>query len=123
MSLLKTEMRRSCVAQRGVSQGAAITLVTCASGYRATFECAQKCASVLGNRGLVDYETEGERLPVFFIYTEEMHRSLAKLAETFSVALVDTVTDDSGTRFALVWKIAPTRAATENQGGMDLDEY
>jgi hypothetical protein len=128
MSLIPQETRRSYAAQRGVSQGASITLTSVSGGYQALLDCARKCALVLGTRHL-----DGERL---LIPTEELHRSITKLAETFSVALVDTTTDETGTRFVLVWKIQPRangvvvpadEAATvqpdPNQGSLDLDEY
>ncbi len=119
MSLLLTEMRRSYAAQRQVSQGAAITLVANCSGYEARFECAQRCASVLGERHLI---MEGNMPLVFRIPGKDLHRSITKLAESFSVALVDTVTDEGGTRFVLVWKISPA-AKAETLATIDLDQY
>lgn len=120
MSLLLQEMRRTYAAQRGVSQGASITLAAVSGGFQARFECAEKCKSVLDSRWL---STLG--IPVFSIPVEEVHRSITKLAETFSVALVDTVTDETGTRFVLVWKIVPR--AVEMQVAVsteeNLDEY
>lgn len=135
MSLLHDTMRRTYAAQRGVSQGAHITLAASSGGYTARFECATRAASILGSRNL----SGDPKTPVLLIPTEDLHRSITKLAETFSIALVDTVTDDQGgTRFALVWKIMPTKAMlpallddamklfTEkaNQGNeVNLDEY
>lgn len=131
MSQVLAEMRRTYAAQRGVSQGASLTLVSASGGYTARFECATRCALALGDRNLVHAEP-----PLYLIPTESLHKSITKLAESFSVALVDTTTDDAGTRFVLVWKIQPkvnpaglpeeTVAAPEpdpNQGSLDLDEY
>lgn len=122
--LIHDTMRRTYAAQRGVSQGAHITLFAAAAGgYTARFECATRAAGVLGSRNL----SGDPKCPVLLIPTEDLHRSITKLAETFSIALVDTVTDDQGgTRFALVWKISPTRKAKEQLltiGESDLDEY
>lgn len=102
-SLLTETLRRTYVAQRGVSQGASVTLTAGSGGYSARFECAQRCASVLGTRNFYDNP------PFFEIPTEDLHKSITKLSETFSVALLDTVTDDQGTRFVLVWKVNPSK--------------
>lgn len=133
-SLLTQEMRRTYAAQRGVSQGASITLAAVSGGFQARFECARRCAEVLGTRNIF----EGCQNEItFLIPMEDAHKSITKLAETFSVALVDTVTDEQGSRFVLVWKIVPTRKdntesdrllaeifTDSNQGTTDeLDEY
>jgi hypothetical protein len=124
-SLIAEEMRRSYLAQRGVSQGAGITLVSASQGWVARLDCAKRCALVLGERYSADFG-EGE---ICGIPNEEMARALAKLSESFSVALVDTVTDDQGTRFVLIYKIpAAVKPEQEiapdpNQGSLDLDEY
>jgi hypothetical protein len=122
MSLVTTERRRSYAAQRGVSQGASLTLVSMSGGYRASFECAQRAALVLGTRHL-----SGDTL---LIPTEEMSQSLGKLeAHGFSIALVDTVTDEQGSRFVLVWRIVPRAEPVTvemvdlNQGSLNLDDY
>lgn len=99
MSLLLQEMRRTYAAQRGVSQGASITLAAVSGGFQARFECATRASQVLGDRNMRD--------AILHIPLEDSYKSIMRLAETFSVALVDTVTDDSGTRFVLVWKIVP----------------
>lgn len=101
-SLVLTESRKSYAAQRGVSQGAAITLIAASGGYAARFECTIRAALVLGDRNLTNHG-----FPAMLIPTEDVHRAITKLAQTFSVALVDTVTDEAGTRFVLVWKIVP----------------
>jgi len=109
MSLLYDEMRSAYRAQRGVSQGASITLVSRSGGYSAFFDCAAKCSYVLGSRHLEDRGDAKQRLPVYTIPTEELHVSITKLADQFSVALVDLVTDEKGSRFVLVWKIVPSK--------------
>lgn len=132
MSLIQAETRRTYTAQRGVSQGASVTLVSVSGGYEARMNCATRCALVLGDRNL----TKDFGFPSLFVPTEDICRALTALTETFSVALVDTVTDDAGTRFVLVWKINPRGSATSqpsdpvpaaepdpNQGNLNLDEY
>lgn len=112
--LLHQEMRRTYAAQRGVSQGASITLAAVSGGFAARFECAQRAAAIIGDRNMQD--------AILTIPIEEAHKSIMKLSETLSVALVDTVTDECGTRFVLVWKITPMRkevVATTDE----LDEY
>jgi hypothetical protein len=111
-------MRRTYAAQRGVSQGASVTLAAVFGSYQARFECAQRAAQVLGHGALQD----GHFL---FIATEDVYRTVTKLTETLSVALVDTVTDDKGSRFVLVWRITPTRKEVEVSGAPtdELDEY
>jgi hypothetical protein len=74
-----------------------VTLAAVSGGWAARFECARRCSAILGTRNL-----ENE---ILFIPMEEIHKSILKLAESLSVALVDTVTDDKGTRFVLVWRI------------------
>lgn len=114
-SLIAEEMRRSYLAQRGVSQGAGITLVLHSQEWRATHDCAKRCEMILGERWSYDYGPAGA---VVIIPNEEMSRALAKLAENFSIALVDTVTDDQGTRFVLIWKI-PAVVRNEVGGGFE----
>ncbi len=106
-------MRKTHAAVRGVSQGAAVTLFLASGGFQATLGCAKACADVLGEKHLTDYGMKGEHLPVFTIPTEEVQKSLAKLSETLSIALVDTVTDENGTRFVLLWRIGSTTKAKE----------
>jgi hypothetical protein len=98
--LLTQERRRTYAAQRGVSLGASVTLAAVSGGWAARFDCARRCSAILGTRNL-----ENE---ILFIPMEDIHKSILKLTETLSVALVDTVTDDKGSRFVLVWKIVPT---------------
>jgi hypothetical protein len=115
-SLFTQEMRRTYAAQRGVSQGASVTLAAVSGGWAARFECARRCAAILGTRNLEN--------DVLLIPMEDIYKSILKLSETLSVALVDTVTDDKGSRFVLVWKIVPNRVLV---GALcltdELDEY
>lgn len=119
-SLILDEMRRTYAAQRGVSQGASVTLTAVSGGFQARFDCARRCAAILGSRNLADNP------PSLLIPTDEVFVSVQKLSQTLSVALVDTTTDETGTRFVLVWKIlpkpdlVPVAAATEEY---NLDEY
>lgn len=120
-SLLTQEMRRTYAAQRGVSQGAHITLAAVSGGWQARFECARRCAHVLGTRNLI---TDYEETIIFTIPMEEIHKSITKLADTFSVALVDSVIDEQGSRFVLVWKIVSNRVLVGALIAADeLDEY
>jgi hypothetical protein len=100
VGLLIQEMRRTYAAQRGVSLGASVTLAAVSGGWAARFECARRCSAILGTRNLEN--------DVLLISMEDIHKSILKLTETLSIALVDTVTDDKGSRFVLVWRIAPT---------------
>jgi hypothetical protein len=112
--LLTQEMRRTYAAQRGVSQGASVTLAAVSGGFAARFECARRCSAILGTRNMEN--------DVLLIPMEDIHKSILKLTETLSVALVDTVTDENGTRFVLVWRITPTRKEVEVPTD-ELDEY
>lgn len=130
MSLLHNEMRSAYRAQRGVSQGAGITLVSRSGGFSAFFECATRCSQLLGNRQLENRGSDSESIPVFTIPTQDLHRAITKLSETISVALVDLATDETGSRFVLIWKIPAKLPNAEgeitddpNQGKFNLDEY
>jgi hypothetical protein len=114
--LVIQEMRRTYAAQRGVSQGASVTLAAVSGGFAARFECARRCEQVLGNRGWQD-----DSHTIFLIPIQDLHSAIMKLSETLSVALVDTVTDENGTRFVLVWRITPTKALPAPTD--ELDEY
>lgn len=116
MSQILSETRRTYAAQRGVSQGASITLFFSSGGFSARFECAKRAASVLGSRHYSDFLH-----PHILIPTEELHKSIMRLSEEFSIALVDTVTDEKGTRFVLVWKITPQ--GKKEEVALDLDQY
>lgn len=120
MALVLDEMRRTYAAQRGVSQGAALTLAAHIGGYQARFECAKRCAEILGDRHL---EQHGDGIALYHIPLEELHRSITKLALTYSVALVDTVTDEQGSRFVLVWRINPPSRAAATAQPESLDDY
>ena len=107
-SLIAEEMRRAYLAQRGVSQGAGITLVSVSQGWMGRLDCAKRVEMIFGNR----FMNTSPDWPACYIPNEDMSRALAKLAENFSIALVDTVTDDQGTRFVLIHKV-PANANKE----------
>lgn len=120
-SIILDEMRRTYAAQRGVSQGASVTLTAVSGGFQARFDCARRGAAILGSRNFYNVDP-----PSLLIPTDEVFVSVQKLSQTLSVALVDTTTDETGTRFVLVWKIlpkpdlVPVATATEEY---NLDEY
>lgn len=131
MSQVLDETRRSYAAQRIASRGAAITLCPKSAGYEARFDCATRAAEILGTRHLTDYATPPERLPILTIPWDDTYKAIQKLAERYSVALIETVTDEGGTRFVLVWKIdahanevvAPDTATEAIPAGDNLDDY
>lgn len=125
MSTFYDTKRASHQQQRAVSQGAGITLVVGAGVYSASFECAEHIARVLGSRELKD-AGDGifESIPVYKIPTEEMFSALQKLALKYSIALVELVCERNGSRFVLVWKIAPTLSLqTPPPASQNLDDY
>lgn len=101
MSLFLESKRAMYRAQRVASHGASITLVASAGAYVAHFDCAQKVASVLGEREMVDL---GDGVLRYAIPMDEMNRALVKLSLRFSIALVDTIED----RFVLVCTVPQT---------------
>jgi len=130
MGLFTDSMRETYRTQRIASQGASITLVSRCGEYVASFDCATRCAVILGDRNLIDAGTKSVPVPVFKIPIEDVHRSCMKLAETFSVALIDLVSDEKGSRFILVWKILPRAEEAKpeslpdpNQETLNLDDY
>ena len=111
--------------QRSASLGAGVTLVSGCGEYSALFECAAKCAEVLGNRQLEDLG-DGilDIVPSYKIPIEELNPALQKLSKRFSIALVEYVSDRMGGRFVALWRInasaaepAPTPPST------NLDDY
>lgn len=107
MSLFLETKRESYRAQRVASHGASLTLVAGAGAYVAQFDCAHKVASVLGTREMTDL---GDGVVQLSIPMDEVNRALVALAQKYSVALVDTITDSNGSRFVLVWTVAQTTA-------------
>jgi len=105
-----TELKRKGYAlQRTASLGAAITLVSGVGKFVAHFECATKCAEVLGNSGLDDIgDGVFEVIPRFKIATEDLSAALTKLNRRFSVALVDYICDKNGGRFVALCRLNPT---------------
>lgn len=126
MSALLDTRKASYQQQRAASQGAGITLVVGCGQFVATFECATRCAEVLGSRTLED-AGDGifEVIPIYKIPLEDISLALAKLSARFSVALVDVACDGkSNLRFVLVWKIVPQPSkAGPAQKEINWDEY
>ncbi len=123
---LSDHKRKGYASQRSASNGAAITLVAGPGCYIATFECATRCAEVLGNRalqdmgdGLLDY------LPTYRIPIEEMFIALGKLSKRFSIALIEYNLEKVGGRFVCLWKIPvePTTPTTPQPTSLNLDDY
>jgi len=115
--------------QRTASLGASLTLVSGAGEYSALFECATKCAEVLGDRQLKDLG-DGfiEFIPSYKIPTEEINGVLQKLSKRFSVALIEYVCDKTGGRFVPIWRIEKSQSLSEITpkplaAPIDLDEY
>jgi hypothetical protein len=111
--------------QRAASMGAAVTLVSGAGEFRATFECATRCAEVLGNRDLKDLG-DGilDVIPHYSIPTENLYSALGKLTSRFSVALVEYASTDNGGRFVCLWRINPTPSQPPTQGAStNADDY
>ncbi len=104
--------------QRSASGGASITLVSECGQYSALFECANRCAEVLGDRNLEDMG-DGllESIPAYNIPVEDLFSCLQKLATRFSVSLVEYAETKTGGRFVCLWRIVaavppPTGDAT-----------
>lgn len=120
--------------QRAASLGASITLVSGAGEYTALFECAKRCAEVLGASGMCDVG-DGilESILKYAIETGELNVSLQKLSKRFSVALVEYVADKSGARFVPIWRIErstvqateelPPTPETITTASTNLDDY
>jgi len=102
-----TELKRQGYRlQRTASHGAAITLVSRCNEYAAMFECATKCAQVLGERAMEDLG-DGilEVIPYYRIPTEELYAALQKLSQRFSIALVEYAFTRQGGQFVTLWRI------------------
>lgn len=110
--------------QRTASLGASITLVSGCGDYSALFECASKCAEVLGDRSLEDLG-DGilDIIPSYKIPTKDLHSALQKLTKRFSVALVEYVGD--GGFFVPIWRINPVAVepAQPPLPSTNLDDY
>lgn len=94
--------------QRSASNGAAITLVSRVGEFSAMFECAAKCAEVLGDRALEDVG-DGllEYIPQYHIPTEDLYSALEKLTKRFSVALLEFTFTKNGGQFVCLCRLAP----------------
>lgn len=125
MSIMFDTKRATHRAHRQASCGAAITLVAKPCEYLATFECATRCAEVLGAGGLTNVgDGIFESIPVYKIPLEDMQIACAKLSKQFSIALVDLVCHRDSTRFVPVWIIARTGPTpVTKQPVSTLDDY
>lgn len=103
--------------QRSASSGAAITLISYPGEYRAEFECATRCAEILGDRALTDLG-DGilDNIPCFRIPTEDLFSALTKLSQRFSIALVEYTLTRNGGMFVCLWRINPLPALGTNLG-------
>jgi hypothetical protein len=125
MSLMHETRKESHRAQRQVSGGAGITLVLGCGQLSASFECATRCAEMLGQTYLGE-AGDGflEIIPIFKIPMEDAASCLAKLTARYSVALVDMACGDKNSRFVLVWKIPATPAVTiPEKVSLNLEDY
>jgi len=86
---------------RAASQGASVSLLRGAGDYVATFGCATAVASLLGDRALC----LADKVPEYRIPIVEMASACAKLAQRFSIALVDVGMVNYEIQFVLLWKI------------------
>lgn len=95
---------------RAASQGASISLFHAAGEYVAMSNCAISVATVLGGKGthLAEGWTE-YRIP-----TDDMLSALMKLSQKHSIALLDVVCGEEGSRFVCIWKI-PVCGSAEPQ--------
>lgn len=116
--------RKGYQQQRNCSQGAAITLVSTAGEFRALFECATRCAEVLGSRELKDLG-DGiiEVIPQYTILSEDMFSALGKLTARFSVALVEYTHTRNGGQFVCLWRINPPASSTPPPASKDINDY
>jgi len=111
--------------QRSASMGAAITLVSRVGEFAAMFECATKCAEILGTRALEDVG-DGilESIPQYRIPTEDLYSAIEKLSKRYSVALLEFTFTKNGGRFVCLWRIAAGATETTHEApSTDLDEY
>lgn len=128
MSSLSGLKRQGYRLQRSASHGAAITLVSGCGYYSALFECASRCAEVLGNRSLED-KGDGilEIIPSYKIPTEDLFAALQKLSAKFSVALVEfSNAGKMGGMFVCIWRINPATIeplTTLTAASTNLDDY
>lgn len=127
MSQLYNIKRAGYGRQRQASQGAGITLVCGVEEYLATFECAKRISSILGIRELQDLgDGIYDSIPLFKIPFTDMAESLAKVAASYSVALVDIVCEKETSRFVLIWKVDCAKreeVAVIAEEKINLDDY
>lgn len=127
MSALLDTKKESHRAQQSAGAGAGITLVCGCGEYVASFDCASRCAELLGKRELRDMgDGIFESIPVYKIPLEEINGALLKLSARYSVALVDLACEKGSSRFVLVWKILPSASAASAipaKPSMDINDY
>lgn len=87
---------------RSASHGADLSLVSSYDGYHAAYDCAEKLSKVLGDAGRKDFGG----VPAYVVALADMPRSLEKLSEQYSVAILDQLPNDKNNlAWGLVWKI------------------
>lgn len=87
---------------RSASHGADLSLVSSYDGYHAAYDCAEKLSKVLGPDGRKDFGG----VPAYVVPLSEMPRSLEKLSEQYSIAILDNLPNDKNhLAWGLVWKI------------------
>lgn len=110
--------------QRGASNGAAITLIALPGEYRAQFECATKCAEVLGDRALIDVG-DGilDIIPTYRIPLEDLYAAITRLHQRFSVALVEYTLTSRGGQFVCLWRVNSTAQDLPETPSQDVNDY
>ena len=120
-----TELKRQgyCI-QRSASLGASITLVARVHEYTATFECAKRCAEVLGERALEDLG-DGilEVIPSYRIPLEDLCPSIEKLSKRYSVALVEYTFTKNGGQYVPLWRINRAAGNELPPEASDIPDY
>lgn len=124
-SPVETLKRKGYCLQRSASMGAAITLVSHVGEFSAMFECATRCAKVLGDRALKDMgDGITEVIPQYRIPAEDLCAALEKLSKHFSVALLEFTFTKNGGQFVCLWRIAVTENKTTYEApSTNLDDY
>jgi len=117
-SLFHSTKLSSYRAIRGASQGASVSLLHGCGEYVATFACAVSIASALGTQA-----TDEAGVPTYRVPLEDVATVCAKLAQRFSVALIEVVCDGTGSRFILLWKIPAVPVADLNPVSLDPNDY
>ena len=116
-SLFLTTKRETYRQHVAAGQGAGITLVAACGEYVATFDCAIRCAAVLGGRELKEL---APLVSEYRIQLPDIRDAIEKLSQLYSVALVDYCNDRHGARFVLVWRIAANNLSGGGKGETGL---